>query len=61
MGKSIFSMLMGLIISMIVGKMLFNRVEYHGPNSKNIIGKTFYDPKTDAHYQYTPEFYICRN
>lgn len=52
------SLIIGLVIGLIIGYMLFKKYIYHGPNSKDIIKKIYYDDNNKS-YKLEPIITIC--
>lgn len=54
----LLSIILGLTIGLIVGYLIFKKVMYKGPDSKDIIGKIFTDD-SGYKYQWEPQVCIC--
>ena len=55
---NLLSTLIGLAVGVVIGYILFKKYTYHGPNSKDIVNKTYYD-KEGKPYRLEPVVVIC--
>ena len=56
--NEIITSLFGLIIGIIVGKLVFTNKIYVGPNSLDIVKKTFVD-ENNKKYKLKPKIVVC--
>lgn len=54
----ILSIVIGLILGMLL--VLYNNIEYHGPDS-NIVRHKRYKDTDGCVYKFVPQPYLCRN
>ena len=56
--ENFLSTIVGLTIGLLIGYFLFKKYIYHGPNSKDIVNKTYKD-ETGRPYRLEPTIVIC--
>ena len=55
----VISLVIGVIIGIIFFRLMPRNNQVHGPNSKDIIGKIYKDPKNGKYYKFEPVVYVC--